>query len=71
MIRHRLASLLAATFILAISAACTSQADDNNTAKQQPRLLTVSGHGEARHAPDMSTISAGVRTQAANRQGCA
>lgn len=39
----------------------TSQAD---TAATPPRIITMSGHGEAKAAPDQAQLSAGVTTQA-------
>ena len=66
MTRH-FASVLAAALIIAVGASCSAPAD--NKADGPQRLMTVGGHGEARHAPDMSTISAGVRTQGTTAQG--
>lgn len=64
--RH-LASMLVAVFLVA-GAACSAPAEDSPSSNAPQRLLTVNGHGEARHAPDMATISAGVRTQATTAQ---
>lgn len=57
-------ALLAALFTFGLMAtACSSQAEDTGDAPQ--RTITVTGQGEARAAPDLARLSAGVRTQAA------
>lgn len=65
MTRH-LKTILAAALILVAGAACSATTVDKAASEPQPqRLMTVSGHGEARHAPDIATVNAGVRTQGA------
>jgi len=64
--RHLAVLPLALTLVL--GSACRAPADTGSSSGAPQRLLTVNGHGEARHAPDMATISAGVRTQAATAQ---
>ncbi|MFZ1992421.1 MAG: SIMPL domain-containing protein [Alphaproteobacteria bacterium] len=66
--KRHLSTLLAAALVIAVSAACSAPAENNTSDDAPQRLLTVNGHGEARHAPDMATISAGVRTHAATAQ---
>jgi hypothetical protein len=52
--------LLAIIFVTgALSAACTAPAG----ATPPERIFSVSGHGEARGAPDIAMVSAGVRTE--------
>ncbi len=58
---HLKTALIAALFIAALPACSAPAADKTSSAPE--RLMTVSGHGEARHAPDMSTLTAGVQTQ--------
>ena len=65
--RH-IVTVLAAAVVLIVGAACSAPAANSTSSNAPQRLLTVNGHGEARHAPDMATISAGVRTQAATAQ---
>ena len=64
---HHLKLVLATALILAGSAACSANTGDK-AADELQRVMTVSGHGEARHAPDMATASAGVRTQGTTAQ---
>lgn len=57
-------ALLATLFAFGLVAtACSSQAEDTDAPQ---RTVTVTGHGEARAAPDIAHLSAGVRTQAAD-----
>jgi uncharacterized protein YggE len=62
--RHPFAALLAAVALSAPLAAARAQAVPNIPA--DATLLSVSAQAEARRAPDIATISAGVVTQAAD-----
>ncbi len=62
--RHRFAALLA---VLALSApAAAAQAQAASPLPPDATLLSVSSQAEARRAPDIATVSAGVVTQAAD-----
>ena len=62
--RHPFAALLAAFALAAPAAAATAQAIP--TIPADATLLSVSAQAEARRAPDIATVSAGVVTQAAD-----
>lgn len=62
--RHPFAALLAAVALSAPVAAARAQATP--TVPADATLLSVSSQAEARRAPDIATISAGVVTQAAD-----
>lgn len=62
--RHRFAALLAALALSAPAAAVHAQVAP--TVPADATLLSVSAQAEARRAPDIATISAGVVTQAAD-----
>ena len=61
--RHPLAALLAA---FALSAPVAAQAQAAPALPPDATLLSVSAQAEARRAPDIATVSAGVVTQAAD-----
>ncbi|AKC85929.1 SIMPL domain-containing protein [Pseudoxanthomonas suwonensis] len=61
--RHSLAALLAA---VALSAPAADGAQATPTVPADATLLSVSAQAEARRAPDIATVSAGVVTQAAD-----
>ncbi|HET6397502.1 MAG TPA: SIMPL domain-containing protein [Pseudoxanthomonas sp.] len=61
--RSPLASLLA---VLALSAPAAAQAQSAPALPADATLLSVSAQAEARRAPDVATVSAGVVTQAAD-----
>jgi uncharacterized protein len=63
MLRRTLAATaLAATFAgFSLAPATPAFAEE----MKMPRVMTLSGHGEARMAPDMASVSAGVTSQAA------
>jgi hypothetical protein len=54
--------LMLIALLMSTTLVACSQADANAAPE---RTFTVSGHGEARAAPDIAMVSAGVRTQAA------
>jgi uncharacterized protein YggE len=60
--KPRLAFVTALLAFGLVATACSSQAEDSGDAPQ--RTITVTGQGEARAAPDLARLSAGVRTQA-------
>ena len=66
--KHHIAAMLAATIVIATCSACSAPSANSAPSNTAQRVLTVNGHGEVRHAPDMATISAGVRTQGATAQ---
>jgi hypothetical protein len=61
-IRRALPILTALLFTAAAATACTWQAGASSGTQ---RTFAVSGHGEARSAPDIAMVSTGVRTQGA------
>ena len=67
--KRQLASIFAAALVIVAGTGCSAPAGGSTSSDAlSRRLLTVNGHGEARRAPDLATITAGVRTQAAAAQ---